>query len=284
MLNFDLKDISGSSYLSRDMYRPSSVHTNMYTPHSGTASSPQIKLAIEESYALARSSLMSPSFLPVDEKLVKIARRVNLAERISGQTSIFGAGMLVSVSGVEVTVTLVHDSADSVFQNVFASVLTGSRLLDLQPAHGEEQYTFLKEEPRFSNDWEELERLSGSYNVSKTGLRGGGSEVCVRGTLPPFSVCLLYGANVERVRRHTIRQEHRAAVKAAWRQEAERVSMGFHGAWTASERDEILKVGSVRGYTGEMVHSVHKFPALIGQASNIVFKRIAQGQGSYIRK
>ena len=70
-----------------------------------------------------------------------------------------------------------------------------------------------------------------------------------------------------------LRQGHRAAVKALWAQEVTRVKLGVHGDWSASERDELLRVGEVRGFTGSEVHSVHKFPRLAGQASNIRFVR-----------
>ena len=298
MLSFDPAAVAGSAYLSRHIYRPSAVHTNAALSAAATGSptsvgGPRIRLAIEEAYWLARASLASVSFLASDEKLVAAPRRVNLAARVSSQPSIFGPGLLVSAAGPAadssgqrpVEVTLASETpVESVFQNVFASVLSGARLLPLAaPAAAadaeEENYNFLKEAARFSNDLEELERLSGSYNVTKASLRGGGNEVCVRSSgggpanQPSFSVCLLYGANVERVSRHLIRAGQRAAVKAAWRQQTEAVAMGFHGAWTASERDQILKTGSVRGYAAETVHSVHKFPSLLGQASNIQFRR-----------
>ena len=80
-------------------------------------------------------------------------------------------------------------------------------------------------------------------------------------------------AKEERTLRQRLRQGHREAVKALWAQEVARVKLGFHGDWSASERDELLRVGEVRGFTGSEVHSVHKFPRLAGQASNIRFVR-----------
>ena len=64
----------------------------------------------------------------------------------------------------------------------------------------------------------------------------------------------------------------------AWAQELERVKLGFHGLWSASERDELLRSREVRGWRGEEIHSVHKFPALMGQASNIRFVRETSSQ------
>jgi hypothetical protein len=59
----------------------------------------------------------------------------------------------------------------------------------------------------------------------------------------------------------------------AWHQEVKRVKLGFHGEWSPSERDELLRNGEVSGFIGEEIHSVHKFPSLMGQASNIRFVR-----------
>lgn len=200
--------------------------------------------------------------------------------------------------------------APSVFENVMASVLNGSQMAveDLEMATAattttsafnanskqqleEESYTFLKDVERLPNDLDELQRLSGSFNVTRSSLShqsmggvgpgGGGEEVCVRGAhqetaqhLRAFSVCILYaGSNrrqTERAhRRHRLRMAHRRAMEDAWRREVELVRLGFHGEWSAHEREELLRSGEVRGYVGQEWHSVHKFPRLAGQASNI---------------
>ena len=275
LLRFDLNSVSGATYMTRDMYRPSAVHSTVL---GRMDTGPQVRLAIQESMDLSRDSLLSPSFLPGQPRLTSSSRRLDLAPQITSKTSIFGRGMLLSRAGENIVVTLVNEAANGVFQNVFASVLNGAKLLDIESPTDEEEYYFIREELRYGNDLEELERLSGSFNVSKGSLRGGGREVCVHGSNPVFTVCTLYGANVDRVTRHKIRQGHRIALKAAWRQEVGRVSMGFHGDWTPSERDELLKNGEVRGYSGEEIHSVHKFPALIGQSSNL--RLVREGESS----
>merc|ERR1712002_979574 len=98
-----------------------------------------------------------------------------------------------------------------------------------------EEYLFMKDPIQYLNDVEELERLSGSYNVSKGSLRGGGEQVCVQRKSPAGSICMLYGAKEERALRQRLRQGHREAVQAVWAQEVSRVKLGFHGEWSASE-------------------------------------------------
>jgi len=182
--------------------------------------------------------------------------------------------MLLSLLDKRIIVTLVSGAVNEVFQSVFSSILSGSEMLNIESGSSEaEEYVFMKDPIQYLNDVEELERLSGSYNISKGSVRGGGEQVCVQSQTPPAAICILYGAKEERALRQRLRQGHREALKALWAQEVTRVKLGFHGEWTASERDELLRVGEVRGFTGVEVHSVHKYPRLVGQASNIRFVR-----------
>lgn len=239
--------------------------------------SPEIELAIRQSYTLSRDSFRSVSFLPRESQLCDQQRRLNLAPRISVRSSIFGSGMLVSKLDKRIIVTMFNDNngnaGNDVFQIVFSSILSSSEMLDIGSANEAEEYFFIKEENQYQNDLEELERLSGSYNVTKNSQRGGGEQVCVKNTRPDFSICLLYGVREEKIIKQRLRQTHRAAVKRAWHQEVKRVKLGFHGEWSPSERDELLRNGEVSGFIGEEIHSVHKFPSLMGQASNIRFVR-----------
>jgi len=274
LVGLDIGDIVGSEYMTRDIIQPSPVHR----AESMFESNPEINLAIKESYQLSRQSFLSPSFLQKKHQLCEIKRRLNLSPRISVKSSIFGDGMLLSKLDKRIIVTLVSEAVNEVFQSVFSSILNGSEMLDIESASDAEEYFFIKEENQYLNDLEELERLSGSYNVSKGAIRGGGEQVCVKNSSPDFSICMLYGAREERALRQRLRQAHRAAVKDCWNQEVQRVKLGFHGEWSPSERDELLRNGEVRGFTGEEIHSVHKFPSLIGQASNIRFVRQNEAQ------
>ena len=269
LVGLDTRDVVGSEYLTKDIVKPSPVHRAT----SAFDNNPEINLAIKESYELSRAAFLSPSFLPEKHQLSEIKRRLNLSPRISVKNSIFGDGMLLSLLDKRIIVTLLSGAVNEVFQSVFSSILNGSEMLNIESPTEAEEYIFMKDPIQYLNDVEELERLSGSYNISKGSVRGGGEQVCVQSQTPPAVICILYGAKEERALRQRLRQGHREAVKALWAQEVTRVKLGFHGDWSASERDELLRVGEVRGFTGSEVHSVHKFPRLAGQASNIKFVR-----------
>ena len=269
LVGLDTRDVVGSEYLTKDIVKPSPVHRAT----CAFDNNPEINLAIKESYELSRAAFLSPSFLPEKHQLSEIKRRLNLSPRISVKNSIFGDGMLLSLLDKRIIVTLVSGAVNEVFQSVFSSILNGSEMLNIESSTEAEEYVFMKDPIQYLNDVEELERLSGSYNISKGSVRGGGEQVCVQSQTPPAAICILYGAKEERALRQRLRQGHREAVKAVWAQEVTRVKLGFHGDWSASERDELLRVGEVRGFTGTEVHSVHKFPRLAGQASNIRFVR-----------
>ena len=280
LVGLNIDDIVGSGYMTRDIVQPELIHRAI----DQSDNSPDIELGIKQSYELSRHSFTSPSFLPTSQQLCKVSRRLNLAPRIHVRPSVFGPGMLISVLDRRVIVTMFNSNnndGNDVFQNVFSSILSGSEILNIETANEAEEYFFIKEENQYLNDLEELERLSGSFNVTKNSQRGGGEQVCVRNTRHEFSICLLYGVREEKIIRQKLRQTHRSAVKAAWQQEVQRVKLGFHGEWSPSERDELLRNGEVSGYIGEEIHSGHKYPALMGQASNIRFVRESSSQSRY---
>jgi hypothetical protein len=269
LVGLDTKDVVGSEYMTKDIVRPSPVHN----ANSAFDSIPEINLAIKESYELSREAFLSPSFLPEKHQLSEIKRRLNLSPRITVKNSIFGDGMLLSLLDGRIIVTLVSGAVNEVFQSVFSSILNGSEMLNIESPNEVEEYVFMKEPIQYLNDAQELESLSGSYNVTKADVRGGGQQLCVESKTPASVICILYGAKEERALRQKLRQGHRVADKALLEQEVGRVKLGFHGKWSANERDELLRLGEVRGWTGEEVHSVHKNPGLVGQASNIRFVR-----------
>ena len=280
LVGLHLPDIVGSSYMTSNINQPTLTHN----ANGRLESNPEINLSIRESYELSRQSFLNPSFLPLKDQLTETRRRLNLSPRISLRSSIFGEGMLLSVLNKHVMVTLVSESVKGVFQSVFSSILNGSEMLDIESSTNEEEYYFLKNQNKYSNDIDELERLSGSYNVTKSRVRSGHEQVCVKNSSPAFSVCIAYGAKPEKVIRQRLRQGHREAIATAWRQEVNRVRLGFHGDWTPNERDDLLRNGQVTGYVGVEVHSVHKFPGLIGQASNIKFVREGEFHSSSRRQ
>ena len=74
--------------------------------------------------------------------------------------------------------------------------------------------------------------------------------------------------------RWALKRALREAVAGAWRKEVNAVKnglSGFNREWSMNERAELTSKGEVRGYQGVEVNSVHKFPKLIGQSSNVRF-------------
>ncbi len=167
-----------------------------------------------------------------------------------------------------------EDRDDDVARNVFASVLNASVVLDVD-SKSDAKFKFLKRsEETFSSDLQEIQRLSGAFNVTTGdgGIRGRGRKICAANS--GAEVCIIYGVEERAASRYLYRQAHKSAVAAAWRREAARARLGVSLAkWTQSELTELARSGEVRGYTGIEVQNVHKVPALVGHGSNIVFVR-----------
>jgi hypothetical protein len=161
-----------------------------------------------------------------------------------------------------------------VVSNVLSSVLNASLIVEASYS-GREAFYFLKEDERaFADDFQELQRLSGSFNVSADSVtRGakGDRQVCVQDA-DGAKLCLMYGLDRRAANRHIMRAEHKLAAQRAWQREARTARQSASSVeWTHAQRNELQHHGEVRGFQAVEVHSVHKHPALLGQSSNIVF-------------
>ena len=137
----------------------------------------------------------------------------------------------------------------------------------------------------YSDDFQQLQRLSGTYNVTSEALSFGGNKgsstpgrkLCAAVAQRDATVCVLYGVERRPVTRHLHKKARKAAAQEAWKVEAALVKAGLQDGWSKAERAELEARGEVRGYTGVEVHK--RYPELVGQVSNIVFVRDKEAKG-----
>ena len=254
----------GTQYTSWTHHKPEHFRPSEFDITVGLAN--QQRLAMDN---LLNPSLMSNSLLTSDTFSLP-----DLFSSVSSKNSAFGRNLLLTDLGGKAVVTLVEDGTPGdVVQSVFASVLNASLVLEISH-NGKEEYHFVKPElSSFQTDFGEMQRLSGSYNISYDNVRSTeGKELCAANRLS--SVCIIYGVDKRTASRYVYRRTHKLAVAEAWKRESELLkepASAIMSPWSPAERIELQQRGEVNGYTGVEIHSVHKYPQLIGQSSNIKF-------------
>ncbi|XP_069951086.1 teneurin-m-like isoform X3 [Cherax quadricarinatus] len=194
--------------------------------------------------------------------------------RFSSSPPVLGPGVLVSRVNGRALVSLVPSRENPVVQDVARDVLNGSALLDVTLTHHHHHTLYLvKENAELRHDdLQQLQRLSGRFNVSAKEneehheIRVVGSDV---------SLVLLYGVDPSNARHRLLRHAHRRAVDHAWENERlllERGSPTTH-EWTVEERVELISKGTVPGYMAADMHSIHRYPLLADDPTNVVFRR-----------
>ncbi len=233
----------------------------------------KVSVGLENKLANSHSLLTTPGITRSRQDSSLELPDVTDGGRLAQLTPPFGAGLLLSEINGQAVVSAAAGAAETdVAHSVFASVLNASTVLDLSHSGSEEYYFLKEEESAFSSDYQELQRLSGSYNVSSDNLRPSGArQICAQGDAS--TVCLIYGADKRSVARHLLRQAHKRAAEAALRGEAALARSGLLTSrrLSAQQRSELAKRGQIRGISAAEVRGPHKFPELIGQPSNIIF-------------
>jgi len=264
LFGLNLPRMFGTQYTSWSHHKPEFFRPSEFDITDGLAN--QQRLATEN---LLNPSLTSNGLLTSETFALP-----DLFTRVSSKNSAFGRGLLLTDLAGKAVVTLVEDGTPGdVAQSVFASVLNASLVLDISHS-GKEEYHFLKPEiSSFQTDFGEMQRLSGSYNISYDNVRStDGKELCATNRLS--TVCLVYGVDRRTAARYVHRRAHKLAVVEAWKREAELLkepASAIMSPWSPAERIELQQRGEVNGYTGVEIHNVHKYPQLIGQSSNIKF-------------
>ena len=213
-----------------------------------------------------------PSLVPKSEVRAGEAMRPDVASHFSSSGPVLGPGIMVSRHAGRALITLVPSRENSVVQGVARDVLNGSALLELNlPHHRHHTLYLVKEDISLRHDdLEQLQRLSGQFNVSVH--EGQHPELRVTGGAT--SLVILYGSTASAAKHRLLRHVQRRAAEHAWAAEVQRVKRGGPGLhpWTEDEKRELLRDGEVSGYTATELHPVHRFPLLADDASNVVFR------------
>jgi hypothetical protein len=263
MFGLDVDKFMGSSYTTR----------SHHTPNPGPKANPHFSMSVGlmNQQRVSEDNLRRPNLLMAPNSLSLMTP--NLNSRLATRSSSFGLGMLLTDLNDRAIVTILDGSQGDVVQSVLASVLNASTILEVSYG-GKEEYYFLKESG-FSTDLGELQRLSGTYNISsESGIRNnaGAKVLCAQNRAS--AICIMYEVEKRLANRWALKKAHKEAVASAWRKEAVAVKQGLNGLnqeWSPSQRAELNSNGDVRGFAGIEMSNVHKFPQLIGQSSNIRF-------------
>lgn len=221
----------------------------------------------------SRPSLLPESLVHSDSPVWAIPGWAALG-RFSSSPPVLGPGVLMSRVEGRALVTLVPSKENPVVQGVARDVLNGSALLDVTLTHHHHHTLYMvKENPELRHDdLQQLQRLSGRFNVT-TKDSGEHHEIRVVGS--DVSLVLLYGVDPPSARHRLLRHAHRRAVDRAWENERLLVEHGAPSTyeWSAEERVELVSKGSVTGYVAAYMHSIHRYPLLADDPTNVVFRR-----------
>ncbi|XP_059482465.1 teneurin-m isoform X2 [Neocloeon triangulifer] len=274
LYGYDVSLMMGSAYSSRSVYRPTAMVTSsQLMPQFGVISGLQcIAEKINEQF-------QELGFIP--KPLLKLEPKTrNLLPRVASRKGVFGEGLMISRVGGRALVSIV-EGVNGPIQDVVSSVFNNSHLLDVRLSnHDQAVFYFVKDNAlKMRDDQEELRRLGGLFNVSTHEVEHGGSpELRVHNA--DAAIYIRYGADPAQERHRVLRHAHKRAVEHAWETEKQLLSLGFPGRidWTEEERSELLSHGSVDGYEGVEAHSIHKYPQLADDPSNVIFQREAGGK------
>ncbi|EFN78238.1 Teneurin-3 [Harpegnathos saltator] len=275
LYGYDISSMLGSEYTKQMVYQPSATITSpQLTPDFGVMSGLQcIVNRVHEKFS-------DLGFVP--KPLLKLEPKTrNLLPRVAHRRAVFGEGILVSRVDGRALVSVV-DGVNSVVQDVVTSVFNNSYFLPLHfSVHDQDVFYFVKDNAlKIRDDMEELHRLGGMFNVSthETTEHGAGTWKELRLHNPDAAVVIKYGADPEQERHRILKHAHKRAVERAWEIEKQLVMSGFQGRgdWSKEEKDELISRGTVDGYEGVDIHSVHRYPQLADDPGNVAFTRDAK--------
>jgi hypothetical protein len=253
--------------------------------------SPDLRLAsgLDEAIARARNSLRQMSFVSVPP----FKERLILNPKLAASSSGFGTAFLLSTTASSgLSIANVVEGAPGVVQNIFSSLLNGSRLLEdisyLASAQ-KSAFFFAKKtgtasdvaEAFLSSDMDNVNRLAGQYSVSVRPLLRGKDLVIENDSL---ELHVLYSDNpsIAAFVENDLKRATEAAMKQAWLREQALVKDGFtgYGDWTSSQQSELLAMrpstkaavtNGVRGYEAVEIQPHARYSHLVRDESNYGF-------------
>ncbi|XP_044256004.1 teneurin-m isoform X5 [Tribolium madens] len=272
LYGYDMRNMLGSEYISRMVYRPQATITSpQLAPDFGVISG--LQCIVEK----VNEKFTDLGFVP--KPLLKMEPKTrNLLPRVAYRRSVFGEGVLISRAGTRALVSVV-EGVNGVVQDVVTSVFNNSFFLNLHfSIHDQDVFYFVKDNVlKIRDDLEELRRLGGMFNVSTHEITDHGATTIKELRLhnPDAVVIIKYGADPEQETHKILRHAHKRAVERAWELEKQLVAAGFQGRgdWTEEEKEELISHGDVDGYEGVDIHSIHKYPQLADDPGNVAFQR-----------
>ncbi|XP_044730762.1 teneurin-m isoform X2 [Chrysoperla carnea] len=272
LYGYDLTKMLGSQYTANMIYHPQATVTSpQLAPDFGVMSGLQCIIdKVNEKFA-------DTGFVP--KPILKMEPKTrNLLPRVAYRRSVFGEGVLISRVGGRALVSVV-EGVNSVVQDVVTSVFNNSFFLELHfSIHDQDVFYFVKDNAlKIRDDYEELQRIAGLFNVSKheTSEHGTGTGKELRLHSQDAAVYIKYGTDPEQERHRILKHAHKRAVERAWEMEKQLVAAGLQGRgnWTEEEKEELVSHGDIDGYEGVDIHSIHRYPQLADDPGNVAFQR-----------
>lgn len=267
LYGYDVNSMLGSVYTPKMVYRPNAdISSPQLSPEFGVISG--LECIVEK----VNEKFKDLGFIP--KPLLKLETKTrNLLPKVAYRRAVFGEGVLISRVDGKAMVSVV-DGVNSVVQDVVTSVFNNSYFLDLHfNIHDQDIFYFIKDNTlKIRDDQEELRRLGGMFNMSIHEAEHG-NELKLHNN--DAVIYIRYGTDIEQERHRILKHAHKRAVERAWELEKQLVSMGFQGRteWSEEEKDELLVHGDVDGYDGVDIHSIHRYPQLADDPSNVIFQR-----------
>ena len=172
-------------------------------------------------------------------------------------------------------------------RGIFKSVLNGATLVDFRTVtkSGEESYYFVKEQiAQSTDDIRALHRLGPRVNLTTHDTQTDNSlTMDVRVHLDNTQINLRYGTKVEAEKNRLLRHTYKILTRRAWTKEkelilAEETLLGDNSEiqltnypWSASQRKQLLRKGSVDGFDIMFKREVQKYTELANSLDNIKF-------------